>query len=62
LAWWTDYLVPVLEKFVRTYEGERDQNFWNCCYKIHSGGEGYERFTAVNGWVNNFFPYSENYR
>jgi hypothetical protein len=53
-----------LEKFLKTYEGEKDSNFWNCAYKIHSkeGSGGLYDWESkyVNGWINNFFPYNEN--
>jgi hypothetical protein len=54
LKWWTDELVPVLEKFVDASKGNTDKDFWAQIYKQHSPGSG----TPYNtGWINKFFPY-----
>lgn len=54
LKWWTDELVPILEKFVEASKGTVDKEFWGDIYKHHSMGSGNPFNT---GWINKFFPY-----
>ena len=58
LEWWIDKLLPILEKFLKAYDGEIDESFWNCCYKVHQKNMS-GATKNVNGWISNFFPYLE---
>jgi hypothetical protein len=58
LDWWVKPLLPVLDKFVATAEGNPDIQFWDSLYK-ESGGSG---GPYCNGWCNVFFPYLEGRR
>ena len=61
LDWWIPHLIPILEKFLKAYDGEQDEMFWNCSYKAHyKGGSG--GYTSVNGWINTFFPYIKEHQ
>ncbi len=50
-------MIPVLKKFLETYDGKKDHKFWNSCYKICFPGGSTKGCGAVNGWVQNFYPY-----
>lgn len=56
MGWWADDLLPILDKFVKTFEGETDTTFWNCILKraepMGSGARPY-----ADGWIFNFYPY-----
>jgi hypothetical protein len=53
LKWWTDALLPVLNKFVAAASGEVDAAFWNTIYAETNGSGG----PYVSGWITSFFPY-----
>lgn len=56
LEWWTEHLLPVVDKIISTYKGEVDKVFWYTIYKqwsTHGSGAS----TYVNGWITTFFPY-----
>jgi len=56
LSWWTQHLLPIIDKIIKTYEGEQDKIFWYTIYKQWStAGSGAS--TYVNGWITTFFPY-----
>lgn len=55
LQWWTNNLDEILQKFINTYEGEADVNFWKFIYKYYRGGSGTK--PTVDGWILNFIPY-----
>lgn len=61
LEWWTEILVPILDKFIESYEGKVNKVFWNCIYKVVPPGEGSGAVTTVTGWILNFFPYIKNH-
>lgn len=56
LTWWADYLLPILDKLIKAFEGENDNVFWNSILKraepSASGSKPY-----ADGWIFNFFPY-----
>jgi len=56
LDWWIDHLQPVVDKIVKTYEGEQDSKFWYTIYKKYST-HGSGASTYVTGWITTFFPY-----
>ncbi len=53
LRWWTDALLPVLDRFVAAFDGDVDRAFWCSIYKLHGGSGG----PSVTGWINALFPY-----
>jgi hypothetical protein len=61
LDWWIDSLIPILEEFVKTRQGNVNLSFWNNIYIYHVP----EKWDMpcppppkpyVNGWIINFFP------
>lgn len=55
---WTEYidkLVPILNKFIDTYNGKVDVDFWNKIMNITHGRMGSGSTTFVSGWILNFF-------
>ena len=57
---WIDQLVPILQEFVKTYQGEVDLKFWNniFCHNYAKVGSGHE--IRLSGWILTFFPYDKN--
>lgn len=53
LDWWTDKLIPVLDKVVATAGEDVDVGFWKSFLKLSGGSGG----PFVNGWINTLFPY-----
>ena len=53
LAWWTNRIVPTLERIARNAAGVDDPELWNNIYKIDNGSGG----PYINGWLVDFFPY-----
>ena len=53
MAWWSPYLLPLLDEFVQACAGRPDPAFWCSFFKLlnMSGGP------YVNGYVVNLFPY-----
>ncbi|MEM7182542.1 MAG: DUF4419 domain-containing protein [Spirochaetota bacterium] len=56
LSWWTNELLPILQKIKRTANREIDVDFWRHMFKIHSV-EGYGSEEYIDGWIVKFFPY-----
>eukprot|EP01111_Echinosteliopsis_oligospora_P018506 TRINITY_DN852_c0_g1_i1.p1 TRINITY_DN852_c0_g1~~TRINITY_DN852_c0_g1_i1.p1 ORF type:complete len:350 (-),score=62.08 TRINITY_DN852_c0_g1_i1:49-1098(-) len=52
---YVDNLVPVLKKFVETYEGKVDVDYWNKIMNIKHGRLGSGSTTYISGWILNFF-------
>ena len=66
-AEWVSALLPIIDKFIDTYNGDVDKDFWDMCIKCvpseGSGGlydGGYSADNGLCGWVLNFFPYNTN--
>jgi len=56
LDWWMDYVEPVIDEIINTYQGKVDKKFWYTIYKEWSTyGSGATDY--VTGWVTHFFPY-----
>lgn len=53
LHWWTQHLLPVLDRFVAASEGNVDRSFWRNFYKVDNTSGG----PYINGHVVNLFPY-----
>ena len=66
LKWWIDALIPILEEFVKTRQGNVNLSFWNNIYNYHvPKGKWSLRCPPppkpyVNGWIIKFFPILPN--
>lgn len=58
-ARWGRALLPVLEKFVSTFQGDRDLPFWESFIK-QGGRQGSGGCTIFSGWFNVFLPTVDN--
>jgi len=58
-------LAPVLDKFLDSYRGNVDHNFWQRMVKYIGHGRGSGAYSTVSGWVNILYPFinekSNNY-
>lgn len=56
-GWWTDHLVPWLDRVARCAAGAQDPGLWKSIYKLseESGGP------FANGWITQLFPYMKFY-
>jgi len=61
LEFWTDNLFPILDRFVAAFEGDIDPKFWGSIAKLHST-HGSGGSTYLNGWIQDFFPYTNDGR
>lgn len=55
-TWAHKPLMTAVNQFVRAAEGTPDLSFWQNFFKRSYGSGG----TAINGWINAFFPYPNN--
>lgn len=55
LSWWTDNIIPILDKIVRNAEGKDDPYLWSNIYKQTGGSGG----PFISGWITQFLPYLE---
>lgn len=53
LTWWTDRILPWLEKIAEQSQGRGDPTFWRDIYKWNGGSGG----PYFNGWIVDFIPY-----
>lgn len=53
---WCAILKPVLEKFLDSYDGNVDNDFWQSCIFPSSG---YSKFDYISGWALAFAPFNE---
>ncbi len=56
-----DELIPILKKFIETYNGKKNKNFWNgiIYQEFGSNGYGMEKPGKLSGWLTKFF-YGDN--
>lgn len=53
VKWWTDKLLPIMERIARNASGADDPDLWQSIYKLnHESGGPY-----IRGWMRWFFPY-----
>jgi hypothetical protein len=53
VTWWTDRLLPILDRVARNAAGKEDAALWESIYKqVDASGGPY-----LNGWITDFFPY-----
>jgi hypothetical protein len=53
LSWWTNRLLPFLDRIARNANGKNDPGLWQTLYKQIDGSGG----PYMSGWIANFFPY-----
>lgn len=53
LGWWTNHLLPILDKIIESAAGKSDPAFWESFYHKGGGSGG----PYVTGWINVLFPY-----
>ena len=54
---WADLLRPILRRFIRAFEGERDLDFWQRIVHV-DGPEGCGLPDRYSGWITAFFVWS----
>jgi len=56
LAQWADLLRPIITRFIRAFDGERDLEFWNQICHRGNVGSGTDIYS---GWITAFCVWSE---
>ena len=56
IFWWIEHLLPILDKFIKAFEGEEDKIFWNSIIKRVEPARS-ETKNYADGWILNLFPY-----
>jgi len=41
LTWWRNILIPIVDKFIDSYNGNVDNDFWQSCATYLGGGPSY---------------------
>jgi len=52
---WLQAMLPVLDQFIRAYQGQVDAVYWNSMIK-RGGRHGSGGYSGFTGWFNVFFP------
>jgi len=55
LIWWHDILIPIIDKFIDSYNGNVDNDFWQSCAVYLPGQSSPNHFS---GWALAFSPFS----
>lgn len=59
MEWWSQQLNPILDEFVKAFDGQSSVAFWKNIYKLYKPeGCGNPKF---NGWFSKFYPYLMGY-
>lgn len=59
MEWWSQQLNPILDEFVKVFDGQSPISFWKNIYKLYKPeGCGNPKF---NGWFSKFYPYLMGY-
>jgi len=53
VKWWTDKLLPIMERIARNAAGADDPDLWQRIYKLDNRSGG----PFISGWIRWFFPY-----
>lgn len=56
---WLQAMLPVLDQFIRAYQGQVDAVYWNSMIK-RGGRHGSGGYSGFTGWFNVFFPIIRN--
>uniref|UniRef100_A0A7S2DCV0 Uncharacterized protein n=1 Tax=Octactis speculum TaxID=3111310 RepID=A0A7S2DCV0_9STRA len=54
---WLAVLLPVLDEFLNSYNGNVNHGFWQSMVKLRSTGGGSGAYSFISGWVQIFYPY-----
>ncbi len=57
VTWWTDKLLPIMERIARNAAGADDPELWQSIYKVEDASGG----PYISGWIRWFFPYIRGY-
>ena len=57
VTWWTDKLLPIMERIARNAAGADDPELWQKIYKVDNDSGG----PYISGWIRRFFPYIQTY-
>ena len=55
--WIYDIVLPILDEFLRSYDGEPNYCFWQNMVKFRTTGSGSGSFDFLSGWLHTLFPY-----
>ena len=55
--YWMPVLLPVLDEFVESYNGNVNHSFWQSMVKLRHTGNMSGSHTFLSGWVSILFPY-----
>ncbi|WP_405329132.1 DUF4419 domain-containing protein [Fibrobacter sp.] len=59
MEWWSQQLNPILDEFIKVFDGQSSVSFWKNIYKLYEPeGCGNPEF---NGWFAKFYPYLMGY-
>ena len=53
VKWWTDKLLPIMERIARNAAGADDPDLWQSVYKLNDESGG----PYISGWIRLLFPY-----
>jgi hypothetical protein len=53
VKWWTDRMLPIMERIARNSAGADDPDLWRRIYKVDNNSGG----PYIGGWIRRFFPY-----
>lgn len=56
MNWWASELVPVIDEFIKAYDGDVNMRFWKSIYKFYETKNSGE-VDGINGWITKFVPY-----
>lgn len=54
LVSWRNILIPIVDQFIASYQGNVDENFWQSCANHSGGGSGP---SYISGWALAFSPF-----
>lgn len=57
LSWWTERIIPLLDRIAKNCSGNQDKELWGNWYKLKIPGSG---GPYITGYIINFFPYLLN--
>ena len=55
--WIYDIVLPILDEFLKAYDGTPSYCFWQNMVKFRSTGSGSGSFDFLSGWLHTLFPY-----
>jgi hypothetical protein len=54
---WLSVLLPILDEFIKSYDGEVNSAFWQTMVKFRETPPGSDAYEYIPGWIQDFFPY-----